>query len=271
MRKTKPETLAVSEVFISLQGEGINVGRPSLFIRLGGCNLHCGVDGAGDGWHCDSLNLWKASKSMSFDELYQVVLNELMCFYPAPEIALNEIAVVVTGGEPLLQLDAITCFLERVSRRVGLLGALEFETNGTIVLPLSVARRLKRCSKQTPTFNCSAKLAGSGESKERRYVPHALRSLANAYSFRYINLIYKFVVATTTDILVNIDIKEIKHLFLDDPITECSVDNMLIMPAAASRDDLITATSKLWNRCLSLGWTMTTRLHIVAFDRRQHV
>ncbi len=34
--------LAVSEVFYSIQGEGITTGVPSVFVRLGGCNLMCG-------------------------------------------------------------------------------------------------------------------------------------------------------------------------------------------------------------------------------------
>ena len=34
--------IAISEVFYSIQGEGKTVGIPSVFIRLGGCNLMCG-------------------------------------------------------------------------------------------------------------------------------------------------------------------------------------------------------------------------------------
>ena len=37
--------LAISEIFFSIQGEGKTVGIPSVFVRLGGCNLICGGEG----------------------------------------------------------------------------------------------------------------------------------------------------------------------------------------------------------------------------------
>ena len=33
--------MKIAEIFRSLQGEGKNQGKPCLFIRLAGCNLHC--------------------------------------------------------------------------------------------------------------------------------------------------------------------------------------------------------------------------------------
>lgn len=79
--------LHLTEIFISLQGEGTRAGRPCVLVRLAGCNLRCR-------W-CDTR--------YAFDEgtptTVQAVLDrvaELHC--PLVEL---------TGGEPLLQPDSL--------------------------------------------------------------------------------------------------------------------------------------------------------------------
>lgn len=80
--------MIINEIFKSLQGEGIEIGVPTVFVRITGCPLRCS-------W-CDQQDAWVEGKSMSVDE----VLNEVArhsCPY-----------VCVTGGEPLAQDDSIT-------------------------------------------------------------------------------------------------------------------------------------------------------------------
>jgi 7-carboxy-7-deazaguanine synthase (Cx14CxxC type) len=123
---------AVKEIFYTLQGEGAQTGRASVFCRFAGCNLwsgresdraaavckfcdtqFVGVDGVGGG------------KFESADALAAAVENE----WPKDSRA-GKRFVVCTGGEPLLQLDP------------GLIDALHergfeiaVETNGTIAAP----------------------------------------------------------------------------------------------------------------------------------------
>lgn len=75
--------MKVVEVFNSLQGEGCNVGVPCTFIRLYGCNLHCSF--------CDTDCL-----SNAHDEHIEHIAQ--MCMHKL---------VVVTGGEPTLQAEAL--------------------------------------------------------------------------------------------------------------------------------------------------------------------
>lgn len=124
---------AVKEAFLTLQGEGLNAGRPAVFCRFAGCNLwsgretdraraicrfcdtdFVGVDGDNGGKFGDAAGLaahlarlWGSSRARRF--------------------------LVLTGGEPLLQLDA------------ALIGALRreafeiaVETNGTLEAPAGV-------------------------------------------------------------------------------------------------------------------------------------
>ena len=97
------------EIFKSLQGEGKNQGKPTIFIRLAGCNLDCS-------W-CDTPHSHHEGQEFDNDEIIRNV----------EKSGCKEICI--TGGEPLLQILELRVLLSRLSR----LGyTIEIETNGTI-------------------------------------------------------------------------------------------------------------------------------------------
>jgi 7-carboxy-7-deazaguanine synthase len=101
--------MKIAEIFRSLQGEGKNQGKPCLFIRLAGCNLHCH-------W-CDTPYAQTGGKEINIE----AVLEQLMRVNPA--------YVCITGGEPLLQADDLEPLLVLLHKRGT---AIDIETNGTI-------------------------------------------------------------------------------------------------------------------------------------------
>lgn len=122
---------AVKEIFYTLQGEGVNAGRPAVFCRFAGCNLwsgreadratavcsfcdtdFVGTDGIGGG------------KFASADALADAVTSH----WPATHAEGR--FIVCTGGEPALQLDAA---LVDALHAHGF--AIAIETNGTLPLP----------------------------------------------------------------------------------------------------------------------------------------
>jgi len=126
-------TYSVKEMYYTLQGEGAQTGRPAVFLRFAGCNLwsgrekdrlnavcrfcdtqFVGTDGPGGG------------KFKSADELARTVASH----WPQTSSTSSRPYVVCTGGEPLLQLDAIAI---RAMQKRGFEVAVE--TNGTIVVP----------------------------------------------------------------------------------------------------------------------------------------
>lgn len=128
------KTYYIKEIFYSLQGEGKNVGIPSVFVRFAGCNLQCSVEV--EGFDCDTD--FRNGSPMTATEIVEEVLR-----YPAPN-------VILTGGEPLLQLDVDLAFALRCKGRV-----LFLETNGTKPLPregegLRSNLRWIVCSPHTP-------------------------------------------------------------------------------------------------------------------------
>jgi len=77
------DTLRITEIFYSLQGEGKTVGLPTTFIRLTGCPLRCG--------YCDTEYAFHGGETRSIDEILHEV-EQLGAQY-----------INVTGGEPLAQ------------------------------------------------------------------------------------------------------------------------------------------------------------------------
>jgi 7-carboxy-7-deazaguanine synthase (Cx14CxxC type) len=126
-------TYSVKEIFLTLQGEGGQAGRVAVFCRFAGCNLwsgreqdragavcrfcdtdFVGVDGPGGGKFASAGALAAAVAA---------------AWEGAPENRL----VVLTGGEPLLQVDAA---LIEALHAAGF--AIALETNGTIAAPPGV-------------------------------------------------------------------------------------------------------------------------------------
>ena len=120
-------TYAVKEMFLTLQGEGVQAGRRAVFVRFAGCNLwsgreddrasavckfcdtdFVGTDGAGGGKFADAISLASAAEA----------------FWG---IATDERYVVLTGGEPMLQIDA--ALIDALHDRGFEIGV---ESNGTI-------------------------------------------------------------------------------------------------------------------------------------------
>src|SRR5215470_16607853 len=124
---------AVKEMFYTLQGEGARAGRPAVFLRFAGCNLwsgreedradavctfcdtdFVGLDGPGGGRFTDAEALAAAVEAQWRG-------------------GAGERLVVLTGGEPLLQLDA-----PLIAALHGRGFALALETNGTLPVPAGV-------------------------------------------------------------------------------------------------------------------------------------
>lgn len=118
-----PARLRVNEIFYSLQGEGHHTGRPAVFVRLSGCNLHCPF--------CDTDH--RACTEMTEDEIVERVLP-----YHCPW-------VVLTGGEPMLQ---VTPRLTRLLHNYG--KSIQIETNGTLPIPPGVRLDWVTMSPKTP-------------------------------------------------------------------------------------------------------------------------
>lgn len=165
--------LLVSEVFgPTLQGEGPSAGRTAAFVRLGGCNLSCR-------W-CDTSYTWD---SVEHD------LSRELRVRPTGDVAVEVLAlgtrlVVLTGGEPALQLTEAA----ELCRHVGAEGVhVEMETSGSVALG--------ELADAVSLVVVSPKLSGSAVSERARLRWDVLRGIAALP-----HSVFKFVVSDEADL-----------------------------------------------------------------------
>lgn len=119
--------MEVKGIFSSIQGEGQQVGKLAVFIRLSGCNLNCP-------W-CDTDHY--GGVDLNHNEIIERVLEKANHLLPT-----QRPMIVWTGGEPLLQLTdgSEGAILEKLGK-LGFFQAVE--TNGTIPLSDFIKRNVR--------------------------------------------------------------------------------------------------------------------------------
>ena len=242
-------SLAISEHFYSIQGEGPTAGTPAVFLRLKGCNLTCGgldtvrtkTTDNGATWRCDTIETWlQGEKIDTKTVLHTWNINRWL-------MAIEDGAhLVITGGEPLLQQQELINFLKTLEVLLGKKPFVELETNGTIIPKEELAHAISQ-------FNVSPKLVNSGMPIERRLIPEAIHWFAkqpNAY--------FKFVLNSSDDWL------EVEEDFLDP--FQIPKSRVLVMPAASTRKEVITKCQELALMCQRESVRLSPRLQLLFWD-----
>ena len=210
--------MRISEIFYSIQGEGISLGKPSIFLRLAGCHLRCT-------W-CDSKYTWerKSGKEMSIKE----VLKEIKK-YPCQHL-------VVTGGEPLLQQNALLELFKELKDYY-----IEIETSASLKPFIN---------EYVNHYNCSPKLSNSGNRSIR------LEKFPIDKSY------YKFVVSSEENL------KEIKAFIKKHKIKK---ENVILMPEGIGKRELQKKSLWLAEVCKKENLRFTPRLHINLWGNKRKV
>lgn len=221
--------LKIGEIFESIQGEGSTVGRASIFIRTTGCTLNCK-------W-CDSVSVWKR-KGITYTP--EALWTYIKTTYR--DAIDNGSQIVLTGGSPLLQQDALAAFLQLLPGSI----RIELETEGVLKPNTVMEHRINQ-------FNVSPKLSNSGMKKEKRYVPDVLK-----YHSLDDNSIFKFVVQTTTDVIEVLDYR------CDFKIP---ANRIWLMPLASTAKDHAILAPAVAAMARSFQFNFSPRLHIQLWDQ----
>ena len=218
--------MKIAEIFYSIQGEGMLVGAPSVFVRTSGCNLRCT-------W-CDTpYTSWQPEgATQSIDEIAETVA------------AFGAGHVVVTGGEPMIAREIVE--LTKRLRDAGL--HITIETAGTVYARvecdlMSISPKL---SNSTPREREGGLWAAQHE--RLRYQPDILRRLMNDYPYQL-----KFVITQPEDMA------EIEAMRND---LHAPASTIVLMPEGTKPE--LVRDRGLWlaEICKSTGYRYSPRLHI---------
>ncbi len=231
------------EIFHTIQGEGVSVGAPAVFIRASRCNLHCV-------W-CDTDHTWNFEKTPWPHEKdavpgYAKFRKVDVTFEIDPAEAAERILAydcprtVITGGEPLLQQDEFLEMMRKIHEHQPE-HEFEVETNGTKIPSSAFHEAVNQ-------FNVSPKLSNAGMSESLRLNADALAFFANSPKAWF-----KFVVAEPSDL------GEIKTLCAVHQIPR---QRVLLMPEGRTREELDRHSPWLAETCRELGFRFADRLHI---------
>ena len=133
---SKTDSLRITEIFYSLQGEARNVGLPTVFVRLTGCPLRC--------HYCDTAYAFTGGETITLNDIVRQV-----------EVYKSR-HVTVTGGEPMAQKKCLT-LLERLCDADY---EVSLETSGAIDISMVDSRVSRIVDIKTPD---------SGEHEKNRY------------------------------------------------------------------------------------------------------
>ena len=283
MSKIETNKLLISSDFYSVQGEGISTGIPSYFVRLGLCNLTCGMsrvfankltkeqsleDGEifkGDlelegkaTWTCDSTSqwLWRGE-----NKEFQYLIDQWKEQGIYEDIKNGTIHIIWTGGEPTIKghQEAIVNFFDHFegweypynNKLDGFTPFNEIETNGTIVIEDNLFHLLQQ-------INCSPKLSNSGMTAKQRINPDAIKRIMEHSNYQF-----KFVISTEDDI------KEIFRDFIEP--FNIPLKNVVCMPGMDARWQFHERTNFVMEMAKKYKFRGLTRLHISAWDKTLNV
>lgn len=235
-------TLAVSEIFgPTLQGEGASLGRPCLFLRLGGCNLACSWCDTPYTWDWKRYNVREEVSTWDIDG----VVARLRLLKPANWGAPM---LVVSGGEPMLQQRALAECLELLVAQA-LQWDVEIETAGTLA-------PLPALDVWVDRYTVSLKLTHSGNPFDKRRKPAAIVALNETGKATW-----KFVAARVADL----------HE-VDDLVAEYGLRGRIyIMPEGITHRAITQHARALAPEVIARGWSLTPRFHVDLWGTKRGV
>ena len=255
--------MKVNEIFgPTIQGEGRSAGKLVIFLRLVGCNLACI-------W-CDTPYTWNWLRTLfrhpeKHDPKKEI--HEMSCRAVIRRLrkkGLRKVkALVISGGEPMLQQDEIIGLLRSLRHNNFLFRLLyrsklfkktdywvEIETNGTIEPKPEFLELIDQINCSPKTFN-----SGPDNRPETRERPEALRKLsASSKTF------FKFVIKDEEDL------PEIRDL-----VSRYEMKNVYLMAQCRTREERRQLEPKVTKMCLENNFHFSPRLHILYWNGRRGV
>ena len=239
--------MVINEIFYSLQGEGFLAGVPSVFVRLAGCPLQCR-------W-CDTKYAWdqRAGDDYNISDIVKTVLRKstkgrLTAESPGQQWPCK--FIVITGGEPMINPD-----LPQLAKELKNVGKhITIETAGIAYIPELPCDLMSISPKLSNSAADNAK-ASAGH-KDSRLDIAVLQELIDNYEYQL-----KFVVDSQDDL------PEIRQTI--EKIGSVNPEKVMLMPQAATRDELFTKSPIVAEMCKQTGFAFSQRLQVLLWNNQK--
>lgn len=231
--------LEIAEFFYNtIQGEGFFIGQPAAFLRVQHCTMNC--------WWCDTKAVWREGNPYTFPELFQMIDQCNLV-----EKLRQGQHLILTGGSPVKQQQALTLFLKQFIERYGFKPFVEIENECTLMPTAEFAGLID-------VWNNSPKLSHSGNPDKIRYQPEIIKHLAAME-----NAWFKFVIAAESDW------EQIEQWFLQPGLIQRQ--QIILMPLGASRDELHRNREMVVEMAVGQTVRYCSREHIELWNKKTGV
>jgi len=234
--------IPIVECYHALQGEGPDIGKPTIFVRVFGCNMSKKCP-----W-CDSMYaVKKENNTIVKDVSVETIVNTIIDF------DCND--VTFTGGEPLIYIEQIKKVMQLLSLNNDY--KFHFETNGLI------------CPEKIPDYNITYVVSPKFHIMNLKEDMH-LKKDCNEYigvlrkwcSFMKNSFCFKFVYEGSETIK---NIKLLRRMLMGNDIDV----PIYLMPEGVEFDKVKYQACAAY--CIENGYIMTPRLHIILYGNKRGV
>lgn len=259
--KKKPAT--GFEIPGTIQGEGKMAGIPALFLRLSGCNLRCMWKlPNGNISICDTPH---ASFNTDFETMHNAEDAAQKILHNLGNIPL----LVISGGEPLIQADALVELIKHL-RSVQPSLKIAIETNGTlfhtaladIIDFFSLSPKLKNALPTVEKINqAGVILPGNPDNYKKLQIniPVIQQYIDLCKNSPDKDFQLKFVISSEQEI------KELNDLYLGQ-LKNWKSEDIVLMPLGSTPEELAQTRNMAMETAIKNGFRYTPRLQVTYFD-----
>jgi 7-carboxy-7-deazaguanine synthase len=230
----KNQIILVEPLHLVLQGEGINIGKKMILMRLAGCNIQCP--------DCDTIYSWRFSSLEKKKLLFyygEKIIEQIQHFKNSTN------HLLITGGEPALWEENLVNLIHHLPNFY-----FDIETSGYSEWSLLKSHQLL----EKIQFNISPKIGVLKPKKDLDIKD--IKILQNPP----IHYIIKIVTSKNN---FKEDLIQIQKLIKEFHIP---TEKIFLMPFGKRRQEIIEQSEYLIEQCFKYGFQFSPRLHILLFD-----
>ena len=234
--------IVINDIYPAIAGEGVNAGHPVTLVRLFGSNLEDRLDPHPYAWQLQTKS--ENARNLLIDDVLEEI-NKLKG---------NKRHLLITGGEPLLQQEALIEFLQRYEKWFNRKPYVEVETNGTIMPKDELDGLIDK-------YNVAICLSNSTNSPDSRntFDQRVKKSVCEFFACSK-KASFKFYLR---------DVLEFKEVAEIEKAIGIPKHKIWLTSAEINYVDVRRSAPGIMNLCLEKGYKYSPRLHVTMYGAKR--